>query len=524
MFSRLGLGDVPKFHLEYAARYKDERRHIHKLSTVHKEFTVLSAISANTSTIARSLEEDGHSPEILLKRWGSNILEPDFRAFLEMAPLHSIYGQNSKSYTTKTFQSMKNYNIPEWIYDYGQTHVSIGCVDFAQLLLGRLNPRKEGGPLVFYGIDSSSISIARCWILYQMMKNGANSKSILQVWFSSAWSNQAQADFVAAITDLLASNLEDEELTKILKHWQTSQMDVKTTVNTWATEDDLLKAGRNAPFEACANLENEVDRVDFARYLFTGYIFVEEDSLQYRNVTMFSIPENIECRKVEEENFFHTFNFSHPEFVYEKSLMHSVERFMNKKIEYIMKEVQKTKIKMSFRIATISPETPELLKEIQTMNPYTVDWSNIMDYFSKQDFFCMARAASSEDTVHYIHLMNWVSCYKGASVFDYALEAKVNLIEHALQSHKGVHEAMMVMSPSYSKMWQNKLSYQNITNLVDFALAASIRTSYIDHIFGQEASFQINSSMANCTLRRSHTTIHGGFTFDTETNLQLLLE
>ena len=61
----------------------------------------------------------------------------------------------------------------------------------------------------------------------------------------------------------------------------------------------------------------------------------------------------------------------------------------------------------------------------------------------------------------------------------------MSLMEHALHSHKGVHEARMVMSPSYSRMLQNILYHQNITNLVDFALATSIRTSYMDHIFSE---------------------------------------
>ena len=37
----------------------------------------------------------------------------------------------------------------------------------------------------------------------------------------------------------------------------------------------------------------------------------------------------VECRKGEEENFFHTFNFSHPKFLYEQSLMNSVENNVN---------------------------------------------------------------------------------------------------------------------------------------------------------------------------------------------------
>ena len=134
----------------------------------------------------------------------------------------------------------------------------------------------------------------------------------------------------------------------------------------------------------------------------------------------------------------------------------------------------------------------------------------------------MARAASSEDTAHYIHLMNWVSCYKGASVFDYPLHEKIELIEKASMAQNRKHQTMRAMNPNYGKMWQKNLPYQNVTNLVDFALTESCRPYYTDHIFGQETSFQIQKSMADW-ISRSHTTINGGFTFDTETSLGIFL-
>ena len=87
--------------------------------------------------------------------------------------------------------------------------------------------------------------------------------------------------------------------------------------NTWSTDNDLFQKGKKAPFEACVNLENVVDRVDYAQYLFTGYILVEENTIQYRNVTMFSFPEDIVSKRSVGENFFHTFNFSNTTFVYE---------------------------------------------------------------------------------------------------------------------------------------------------------------------------------------------------------------
>ena len=81
-------------------------------------------------------------------------------------------------------------------------------------------------------------------------------------------------------------------------------------------------------FMSLVNLKKECDRVDYARYLLTGTIFADEIQVKHGNVTMFCIPENLGVSKVDDENFFNSFNFFHPEFSYKGSLMKSVERFM----------------------------------------------------------------------------------------------------------------------------------------------------------------------------------------------------
>ena len=69
MLNQLGLGvrAIPDFHLEYAARSKIDRKHIEKLITVHKEFTVLSVVNSNTTAMARGLEEEGNRDEIFFQ-------------------------------------------------------------------------------------------------------------------------------------------------------------------------------------------------------------------------------------------------------------------------------------------------------------------------------------------------------------------------------------------------------------------------------------------------------------------------
>ena len=59
-------------------------------------------------------------------------------------------------YNPKVFQTMKNYKLARWILTAGETHVSLGCVDFAQLLFGVFDgdlTRKTQ----FYGMYSEEV-------------------------------------------------------------------------------------------------------------------------------------------------------------------------------------------------------------------------------------------------------------------------------------------------------------------------------------------------------------------------------
>jgi hypothetical protein len=54
-------------------------------------------------------------------------------------------------------------------------------------------------------------------------------------------------------------------------------------------------------------------------------------------------------------------------------------------------------------------------REIARMQPFTMSWSNVCDYYSPSQFHEMAKACSGvEDTVHYGYSMNWPSRVKGA--------------------------------------------------------------------------------------------------------------
>ena len=85
------------------------------------------------------IKDFNQEPKALLDRFGQNIIANP--KLLDTIKLGEVIPKDIKVlYNPGVFQSMKNYKLVRWIITAGESHVSLGCVDFAQLLFG-----------VFYG-------------------------------------------------------------------------------------------------------------------------------------------------------------------------------------------------------------------------------------------------------------------------------------------------------------------------------------------------------------------------------------
>ena len=133
--------------------------------------------------------------------------------------------------------------------------------------------------------------------------------------------------------------------------------------------------------------------MDYARYLFTGFIFEEQEkNLAGGNRTMFAVPLNLKVTKTPDENFFYFFDIpSNTSFEYMDSLKLSVDKFMIGKMEMLKKMVSKEKLAMTFEHGFVSRKNSELIAKIKNLNPYTIDWSNIPDYLTREDFLAIAK-------------------------------------------------------------------------------------------------------------------------------------
>ena len=70
----------------------------------------------------------------------------------------------------------------------------------------------------------------------------------------------------------------------------------------------------------------------------------------------------------------------------------------------------------------MAPAATATVAAIRALQPYSISWSNVGDYFSPKEFHTMAKACSAPaDTVHYLHTMNWVRDIMGSCYMDFLL-------------------------------------------------------------------------------------------------------
>ena len=447
-YAQIG-GDFPDFTEEYAKKY-GRKMDTKFLKMKYAQFLLTFEAGKSERDVLNEVLSDAENLEVAVKRFGVYLEAWCQQEHTKFGSILHKPANRPLHYPCGKFQSMKNCKIAPWILRTGETHVSIGCVDFAQLLFAEF----EGDPDVqthFHGVDLAMMSITRCKVLYEMLRNQASSRAILQVWFSTGWAEITLKEFLAACKSLLEAgdNLAEGEK-DLLMFWISNKVTIDHVRSERAKE---VAINCVSMFRPCANFRHEVDRVDYARYLFTGYIFEEnEKSLMSGNRTMFAIPQSLGCTKVSDENFYNTLDINQSTvlgLVYTGSLKRSTDGFIMQKMEKLKEMVSKDQLRMTFEHAKMSVENRDLIRRIHEMNPCTMDWSNIADYCSREDFLAMAERVSGEKTIHNMHFMKWSNRVPGTFITDYDEVDIPGIIRKSHVDWKFQHSSLLQDSATY---------------------------------------------------------------------------
>ncbi|KAG6623798.1 uncharacterized protein IUM83_01968 [Phytophthora cinnamomi] len=404
------------------------------------------------------------------------------------------------------------------VYFFGTTHVAIGFNDLSSLVAAKIQGKSSTstGPLWFIGFEMSEFAVAKCKVIAHMLGTpDVSISSVMEVWLSSTWNETTLADFRMCLKRVLKSLEERKEHPKVisyLKHWAATE----TISASKARSEFFLNLERynKKTLIAASCFRREIDRLDLMQYMLTGEIHASPNvlnllekeqsgstlaettkgaksgakktskkkrrpkqpsaSLQVGSVTMWNVP--VGAPPLEEDIAFNTVDFMSLVEAYaerQAKQKHSVDRLSvaDLFIIHIMTNLRRLRelimdskltIEVTYGVvkavrgeASNDRENQELLARIATLRPYTISWSNVLDYFLPDDFHDLARRCSMYgDCVHYGYSMNWSTQVYGASILDYDPENCKELIDRTLDSALGFPGSAGSSVPSTTELFK----------------------------------------------------------------------
>ncbi|GMF42793.1 unnamed protein product [Phytophthora fragariaefolia] len=482
---------------------------------------------------------------IMLKRWhGTAALQmlhdkADCLRYGDIVDYREVEKDVLPAYDARIRSNFANNPNRAEVYVFGTTHIAIGFNDFSSLLAATLRDElKNDMPLRFVGFEMSEFAVAKCKVVARMLGSPDISiSSVMEVWLSSTWSKTTLDDFRRSVTEVLLSVRADNESPNVisyLNHWSWSKpiSPSKAHSNFFLT---LEKYNRDIVSAICS-FRHEIDRLGLVHYILTGEIlapppvmdiireeqFTASASCQTHSqknnsytkkpdnafvvgsLTMWNVPPG--APPLEADVAFNTVEFM--KIVECKKRMKApanklsvVDLFM----VHILQNLQRLRRLMLVNKLTIEvhhgivkavredgPRDSDnnlLLERIAALRPYTISWSNVLDYFTPGDFHDLARRCSMHgDCLHYGYSMNWPTQVFGVSIIDYDPESDKKFIGDLLDSALGFNNDSQTLLPFvsvYKMSGMDELLFvplrENPLNSTGYILATASQQKWVEH-------------------------------------------
>ena len=415
-------------------------------------------------------------------------------------------------------QAFTNQAYRKELLSLGTVHVAVGFVDLGVLLSCDLGPR-GAGPLRFVGVELSAFAVAKSLVIWQMVLNAAQSRSnsaaalsALQVWFSSTWEQSTAIAFRDAVlvvrkqSTLYGANA---DVSRLLDHWAASKgVPLRSARAQWA---DLVTYGGSS----ISNFVNLQDRTEMAAYELTGDVFVGKTKQLCGSICWWDCPDGTPPN-VKDQTFLAAIDLRvvMQERAQSQSFFHAAEAYLLRRMLKMVNWARTGTVVVSAMIGNVA----DLIEQIAAMQPWTMSWSNVADYYKASDFHRIARACSiNGDTMHFAYSMNWSTDVSGAHILDYSQpEARASIFEAG-------NESMTRMYTLFD--WKSTLRFpppQNPMNIADHGLALHYKKAWSKHWFAvaqREGSCQVGnleSASWNPLTSTGSNTILFTFTYDPE--------
>ncbi|XP_057301462.1 uncharacterized protein LOC130635946 [Hydractinia symbiolongicarpus] len=481
---------VPNFHCEYQEVFPLEKEHFDFLEDCFNE------------------QKSWGFDEIAMheKIWDTEMYVEKYREFsprlLEMLTSNPQIGDvlenlSFGTYPKERYQIWRNSPIVEKSFNFGKNYVYIGFVDLLELMMGNFSG--DGDKVRFVGIEQSEICVARSLIIYEMIKMKASYDAILEVWFSTGWSDKTLELFKAACCNLLPT-VQNKEVKELIQYWMMTEISLVEAKELWGA--GYVSYYKMTP---AGILLKKEDRIAFCRYRLTGQMFDQVKSQIHGNVTAFCRTGKFRHYELSADSFLASFKIS-KSFIYNGNFFESLMNFYRLKLHALVKLVAEGKVECTFHVNSVSLDNKKIIEEICLLQPHRIDWSNLADYMNKETFFRLAEACGAEKTIHLMHFMNWRRFIYGTDIYDYKNPFEVHTEQKKifLSILKDNHKAGLI------PFLRKRVSFPAPKNLSNGVLSLKYRENFLKFYFDVEDYKMdilevIGTNLCNCFSRNNFT-------------------
>lgn len=482
--------DIPCFHQEYKEAYPYDKEGFGLLENCFNQQKLWGFQEVG-------LDEVSWDKYMYVKRYGEHS-----RALLHMLakgprPGDVLNSLSFQSYPEQRYQILRNSAVGETCFEFGKKYVYIGFVDLFELLMGNFSG--DGDKVRFVGIEQSEICVARSLIIYEMIKMKASYDAILEVWFSTGWSDKTLELFKAACCNIIPT-VQNREVRALIEYWMTVKLQLGEARTMWregyVSQNSFMPVG---------NLLRKEDRIAFCWYQFTGQIFGQVNMQNHGNVTMFCRTAPFEEYQLSADTLFASFSLN-KFFPYNGNIFESITKYYKYKLDTFIGLVAERKVECTFYVKTVLFNNKEAVKEIKSFKADHVDWNNLADYMSKETFFRLADGCGSKETIHSLHFMNWTRFIYGSFILDYKNRTEV----HIAQKKKFMEILIAKHHNGIIPFFRTDIHLNHPYNISSSVLALRYQNKFLDFYFDVDG-FKVDITqfnepdICNCFLRNNHT-------------------
>lgn len=416
--------------------------------------------------------------------------------------------------------SFCNHATRKDILHRGTTHVAVGFNDLGILLSCDLREapggKKGHDPLRFIGIDASPFSVAKSLVLAEML--GTESVPLehcVQVWYSATCSKAASKNFARAASQTLIK-VKHEQVRSYIFHWSaesaSSAVPLTKARKMWLD----TREGRNGT-DIMAVKRHE-DQLKMCHYLITGDI-LDEEKPEVGNPAMWSMPPSSPPISIG-ESAFNAVEIDDLAVAEGKDILHRLVQELLRRLRRLRQWLLTGVVEVDLRCDVVDLEAA-IVPWIAQQHPWTMSWSNVLDYIPPGKFHQLARMCSIQgDTVHYGYSMNWVVEVFGTCIMDF--DGNSEAVSQVIKASHEMCETTERIAPAGKLLLLPP--HDTPINVTGHLLAMLLHKKWTTYFFSQDIAGDVQVGVASMQtynpLATNANCLSMTWTYDPENQLQ----